>query len=349
MAVQKITTKDFTVFENINIDIDAGINLIIGENGVGKTHLLKLIYAVGLIRTEYPVAAITAITDGSWGLQITSKVTDIDSISSGNISEISATGRPKIIALPVEMEPDAKEIYVKKNYPHLTGAIYEAVVESDIPYDAVFIPCKDMLSHSKGLPEMADKHGANMPFDRFYLDIIKLARRWELKTVPDIAKSIVPTLEKVIEGKVVLENDTFYVQKNDGRVIPFSNEAEGIKKFGLLWLLLMNESITKDTVLLWDEPENSISPKYIPVLVEAMLELQRQGVQIIATTHSYNFMKYFSVKKEKADKVAFFSLIKDTDGKVRKCEREDDYDLLEHNSIIEANTKLLEDEIERVL
>ena len=85
----------------------------------------------------------------------------------------------------------------------------------------------------------------------------------------------------------------------------------------------------------------------IPLLVDILLELSRLGVQIFLATHDYNLMKYFSMSRKGYDHVAFYSLYKTESGIA--CEKDDDYDLLEYNAIIDANTKLLEDEIERVL
>ena len=44
--IEKLTLKNFTVFENLEIDFSPRINIIIGENGTGKTHLLKAAYAL---------------------------------------------------------------------------------------------------------------------------------------------------------------------------------------------------------------------------------------------------------------------------------------------------------------
>ena len=101
--------------------------------------------------------------------------------------------------------------------------------------------------------------------------------------------------------------------------------------------------------MFWDEPEANLNPKMIPIIVDILLELARHGVQIFLATHDYNLMKSFSVKKKESDKVAFFSLYKPEQGGGVICEREDDYNLLEHNSIIEANIKLLEDDLEGAL
>ena len=42
MAISKICFENFTVFEKIEIDFCDGINVVIGENGTGKTLLTRL-------------------------------------------------------------------------------------------------------------------------------------------------------------------------------------------------------------------------------------------------------------------------------------------------------------------
>ena len=44
--LQKLTLKNFTRFDDIAIEFVPGINVIIGENATGKTHLMKVAYAV---------------------------------------------------------------------------------------------------------------------------------------------------------------------------------------------------------------------------------------------------------------------------------------------------------------
>ena len=41
--VKKLEVKNFTCFKDLKFDFE-NINVIIGENGVGKTHLLKLLF-----------------------------------------------------------------------------------------------------------------------------------------------------------------------------------------------------------------------------------------------------------------------------------------------------------------
>lgn len=45
MALTKIEVGNFTVFENMVIPFCKGLNVLVGENGVGKTHIMKVAYA----------------------------------------------------------------------------------------------------------------------------------------------------------------------------------------------------------------------------------------------------------------------------------------------------------------
>lgn len=104
-------------------------------------------------------------------------------------------------------------------------------------------------SCSRGLLAMAHKYN-DFPFDKTLLDSIECAGRWGLKQPSALAKSILPLLDPLINGTIVIDNDEFYIVKKNGQKINFELEAEGFKKIGILWQLLMNETITENTILL---------------------------------------------------------------------------------------------------
>ena len=45
---QSIHLQNFTVFRDVQLEFSPGINAFVGENGTGKTHLMKVLYAVQL-------------------------------------------------------------------------------------------------------------------------------------------------------------------------------------------------------------------------------------------------------------------------------------------------------------
>ena len=316
----KVKINNFTVFRDFSIDFCKGINVLIGKNGVGKTHLLKTM-----------VVGVTALKE-----DLRSK------------SEVHET-----MVIPSEIEEqnfesifDADQI---SEYMKQVGAEFEMSSTGYTCPQVVFIPEKEMLSHASGLLTMKKKYGANMPFDFTLLDIIEKAQAWRLKEIPDIAKSITPALEKIMNGTVeVREDGSFWMKKNNGKAIPFSMEAEGIKRLGLLWQLLMNESIDKNTLLLWDEPETSINPENIPVLVDAILELQRHGVKVVLATHSYSFARYFDILRKGDDAVQYFCLYLSEDGFAQYA-KADSFAALNPNPIDDAGEKLYNDSIQKSL
>lgn len=341
MSIESIELRNFTVFKDLKVNFSKGINIITGENGTGKTQLLKAIYA---------------------DIQI-SKSKNIDDISKyfkcANVNDVFFVKQLK----PLFLEVKALNIDNKLDKAYLMGKLnlningMRSTVGSDdecsyeISYpskeiNCTFIPAKDMLTHSKGLVSMADKFN-EFPFDKTLIDIIKKASQWKLKEPPKIALKILPILEKMMDGKVVIENEEFYVKKNNGEMVNFAVEAEGLKKIGLLWQLLMNENITENSVLLWDEPESNINPKFIPDLVKILIELQKNGVQIFLTTHNYIFAKYFEVKRSKNDEIMYYSLYKTNDG--IKYENNVNFGDLKNNTIMDTFIQLYKDEVERAM
>ena len=244
-------------------------------------------------------------------------------------------------------------------FDYQNNAVYEAPVFTCIASDCstvnekeqnhgrrstVFIPAKEMLSHA-GLEK--DYMNRNLPFDSTLIDIFNKAGVSTIRKMPDAMSRILDWISEIIGGKVIYMNDRYYIQKPGGTLIAFAVEAEGFKKFGLVYRLIETGNIKEGSVLIWDEPDANLNPKLIPELVKILLELSRNGVQIFLATHDYNLMKYISMARKNDDQVAFHSLYKTDDGVV--CDRESDYDLLERNSIIDANTQLLEYEIEVAL
>jgi hypothetical protein len=211
---------------------------------------------------------------------------------------------------------------------------------------AIFIPAKDMLTHSKGFPSVVRLKSKEMPFSVTLMNIIDKALMPINDEPPELALKVSSTLERIMGGRVEVENDEFYVKKY-GRRIHFAVEAEGLKKFGLLWRLLMNESIKKDTILFWDEPEANVNPKLISDLVEVILELSRHGVQIFIATHDYIFAKYVEVKMKEDNDVRFHALYKTENGV--KCETQKKFTFLENNSITQENVNLYEAEVKKVM
>jgi hypothetical protein len=115
-------------------------------------------------------------------------------------------------------------------------------------YQRVFIPEKDMLSNSKGL--LALYHNRDIPFEKQYIDILSNAQLPETRKISAICQTLLSIISKVIDGEVICNNDVFFIKKNkNGKKFPFSWEASGFRKFGLLWKLLRNGLLESGSIL----------------------------------------------------------------------------------------------------
>ena len=45
MTITRVKLENFTVFESLELEPSPGINVLVGANGTGKTHLMKVCYA----------------------------------------------------------------------------------------------------------------------------------------------------------------------------------------------------------------------------------------------------------------------------------------------------------------
>ena len=113
--------------------------------------------------------------------------------------------------------------------------------------------------------------------------------------------------QKAMDGKVIVKNEEFRLKNGQGE-LEFTLLAEGLRKFGLLWLLIQNGVLAKGSVLFWDEPETNLNPQLFSVVVEILLALQREGVQIFVTTHDYALLKEFELAATASDKVSYGAL-----------------------------------------
>ena len=333
MPLTRIKIENFTVFEDITIPFSKGLNILVGENGMGKTHVMKLAYAACQSRkhdVSFPQKTTMLFRPDQSGIgrlvnrnkngENTARV-----LVESDIAQIGMSFSTKTKKWDAEVKSEEKR---EKQMSGMTS---------------VFIPAKEILSNAGNL-DAAVKMG-NVEFDDTYLDIIAAAKIDISTDVDSVArKKYLKILQKISNGKVTVQDDRFYLKSGTQAKLEFNLVAEGIRKIALLWQLIKNGTLEKGSVLFWDEPEANINPKYIPVLAELLIMLEKEGVQIFVSTHDYFLSKYIEVKREKDSDVQYISLYKDEKNQVQ-CEIAKEFELLEHNTIMDTFRQLYREEI----
>ncbi len=121
-------------------------------------------------------------------------------------------------------------------------------------------------------------------------------------------------ITNIITGEVYYDDDIFddgyKYKRNDGRVFNIDECATGIKAFGILQLLLNNGKLTKDTLLIVDEPEAHLHPQWIVEYARIVVLLNKQiGVKFFIASHNPDMVsaiKYIAEKEDVSDRVNFY-------------------------------------------
>lgn len=110
-------------------------------------------------------------------------------------------------------------------------------------------------------------------------------------------------IQKVIGGEVFYDSqkDDFYFKK-EGLENPVNMHAtaSGIRMFGFLQILMANGSLSKDSVLILDEPEVHLHPKWQLKYAEIIVELVKAGVYVLVNSHSPYMIEALKVYSDKA-------------------------------------------------
>lgn len=342
MAIEKISLKNFTVFDKLDLSFSGGINVFIGSNGVGKTHIMKLLYSACRAadsKTSFSNKIVRCFAPDDYRLaRLVRKQQGNNDCIVKVTSHSSKTEKSKTLSASFSNK-------TSKWGADVTG---ESGWEKQLgELNSIFIPAKEILSHSYNLNAAVEMN--NVAFDDTYLDVINAAKIAISQGKDPVGKKkLLDQVERIIDGKVHFDEkrDEFYLKKGNSK-IEFNLVAEGIRKIALLWQLAKNGILIKGSVLFWDEPEANINPVHIPIIVEMLLELQRNGVQIFVATHDYFLAKYIEVNRVTEDEIYYYSFFKQ--GNAVDVEQEKSFEHLSHNTILETFVSLYKEEIEKVL
>lgn len=332
--LERLELEKFTAFHTLTLDFVPGVNVFVGTNGTGKTHLLKVLYAI----TE----AHRLNDDIAMKLR---RVFMPQQMRLGRLVWRSQGGQSAF----VRAKKDGKTLSFRFSSNQSDDRFSEFTSEWAEPTEQqgkpVFIPPKDMLAHAPGFRSLYDQK--EIHFDETYRDILVRAFAPVSKGAPtNERQQLEAKLEGVISGQVSIENENFYL-KNDQGNLEFSLLAEGLRKFALILQLIKNGTLAQSTLLFWDEPEANINPSAIKDLVDLLLHLSREmRVQIFIATHSDFVLQELDLQQRQGES-RFFGLYRSNDRIA--VEVADRAESLAHNAIDQENMRLYDQEIARVL
>ncbi len=337
MTITRVKLENFTVFESLDLEPSPGINVLVGANGTGKTHLLKVCYAAcDVSKSEDSLAGKLVkvfLPSGPHADRLGRLINRDSEIKAAEITVLR--GESSIGARVSSNRADPL-------YPY-TSATHDW---SSSPIKSVFVPVKEMLSNAPGFRSLYAAR--EIHFEEVYADILDKAYLPPLRDqVLGHRKRLLDSLADSIGGKVAIRGEEFFLSDEQGE-LEFTLLAEGLRKLALLWLLIRNGSLSEGSVLFWDEPETNLNPKLYGVVIDVLLELQRLGVQVFLATHDYVILREIDLQAKGDDKVAFHSLYRTEEGQIA-CHTTDKFLEIHPNAIMETFDSIYDREIRRSL
>ena len=321
-GIKSLTVENFTVFSNATLDF-ADLNIITGENGVGKTHLLRLLYAA-LVACQRPGGQPTTEkgrgngqasdirpTIGTLELALSLKLVGVFNPQKRRVGRLARRRQGyNTCSVKVDLRDPRKSI----GFDFSTRSSKVNVTTSpDVWHDAtsVFLPTHELLSIPEEFVWLYDRFDTE--FDETWYDTRKLlgAPRLQGRQEANVTRLSNP-LKDELGGKVVYNkiDKRFYLHRSDG-TLEMSLVAEGLRKVGMLWYLVTAGHLANTDCLFWDEPESNLNPKIIRTVAEAISRISRTGTQVFIATHSLFLIKELELiqrKRGEARYLRYFAL-----------------------------------------
>lgn len=338
--IDQVQMKNFGMIKKFCCNQFSNINLIIGENGTGKTFLLKALYSAVKALEEYKrgddITPLNGILSEKlrWVFQV------------DKLGDMVAKAGEEGLEFKMELGQLGIGYQFSKNAASKVGIVDEPDVGKE--GNSVFIPAKEVLSLFSVILKSREIDKA-FGFDDTYYDLAKALRispsRGRNYNVFAKSRKVV---SDVIDGKVVYDENSgkWYYKNKKNQRFSIGAASEGVKKIAIMDRLLANGYLNADSIVFIDEIESALHPKAVCQFLDMMDNIANaMGLQVFITSHSYFVIKkLFLIALKKEHSVSCISLNRGQEAEI--C---DLHDGMPGNSIIDTSIQLYEQEIEEVL
>lgn len=335
--ITHVKIKDYGPFDSLEWKPGA-VNLILAENGRGKTFLLKAMYtAVKALETYGRGNQSKSFTEVlseklEWTFQTNNGIGDLVRKGGSRRLDFSAEIDEKFLSYSFTASATREPGHVDGNY----------APRNDI---SVFLPAKEVLSLFDAIANSRRVQQV-FGFDDTYLDLITY-----LETEPErgrnykVFSQIRKRLDKMLDGRIVREGGKWFYRQGNTKVGIYQT-AEGIKKIAILHRLLGNKTLAPGSIIFVDEPEAALHPSFVLEFVEMLFDLAGMGMQVFMASHSYFVLKkyYLLARQAGAPSSSILSIEKGATACTHSLEEG-----LPDSSIVRASIQLYEEELEQDL
>lgn len=326
--IRSLEVKNFTAFPETRLDFAEGLNVIVGENATGKTHLLKLLYATMAASAEEGRRRdVRQPTKAFLQTRVAEKIVNVFRPDEGRLGRLARRGQGRN-RCDVKVNFTRRDTSIRFNFAsqNKSEVVIDRLPSRWVDRMPVFLPPRELLTIYPGFVSLYETH--YVEFEETWRDTcLLLGAPIERGPRDRTIATILDPLEDQI-GRVVLErNDRFYLRPfgHGASNMEMPLVAEGWRKLAMLARLIATGSLHSKDALFWDEPESSLNPKLIREVAAAILRICRAGVQVLVATHSLFLLRELEILLQRNFedvKARYFALRRVDDG-VDICQSEE--------------------------
>lgn len=333
--VSLLELENFTAFSTLQLRPVSGLNVLIGENSTGKTHVLKTIYS-----------ALSVSQSEAFEQNLIENF-----LPSGRAIGRLVNRRNKPTRASIRVE-SGDSLSISTSFSnHVSKGRGQAKTNMkdwiESPRNAVFIPVREILSSAPGFRSLY--RSREVLFEKIQIDLIDMAFLPALKgPIGEERQRLLGALESAIYGKVTSREEMFFLKSERGE-LEFTLLSEGLRKLALVWLLIQNGSLMNGATLFWDEPEANQNPNQMEAIASLLIRLSELGIQIFVATHNYVLLKEIELQRSQTIPTKFYSFHRADENSDIMVSDGDCISDLATNPIVESYLKLFDKEMSRAL
>jgi len=335
--IKAVKFQNFTSVPNAEWEFASGLNVILGENGLGKSHVLKAVYAMLKVQRDKQSDLTKATLEKSYADKL---IGVMRPESLGRLVK-RKQGRDRCeIALTMNDDKLSSAIGFATNTKSLVDVI-QAPLHS-LEKSPVYLPTRELVTLCPWFLSLFDNY--HLEFEETWRDTVSLLGAPTVKGPREKKTSkLLEPLEAAIGGKVLVDAATgrFYLQISGGGKMEMPLVAEGLRKIAMLARLISTGTLLEQGYLFWDEPETNLNPKLIKVVAECIMNLCKQGIQVFIASHSLFLLRELEMLSENSNfkqvKQRYFALAANENG--TELEQGDNADSLKTLALLDEELK----------
>jgi predicted ATPase len=297
MPLISASFQNVTTLPNGTWQFAEGLNVIVGENGVGKTHILKVLYALLKVQSGRPEDLTKTALEKAYADKL---VAVLRPESLGRLVK-RKQGRDRCeIALTLRDDRQSSRIGFATNAKTQVEVIQWP--QARVELSPAYLPTRELVTLCPWLVPLYDNY--HLELEETWRDTVSLLGNPTLKGARERrAAQLLEPLEQAMGGKVLVDSATgrFYLQiPGEGRMeMPLV--AEGLRKLAMLTRLISTGTLLEQGYLFWDEPESNLNPRLIKTVAASIAAVARSGVQVFIATHSLFLLRELEMLLEAKD------------------------------------------------